>query len=476
MPARGQQQTALAYSNQSYRRFSGTAHNITLPEATGGNAPYTYKLGTGSTASSPLPTGITFAPSTRIMTLASTLGVGRHALRLEVKDTASRSAGTPATAWNAASNNKGNDQSNPNTASENINTAWNPVTNTVYATQRNLLYVWNVDTGKFTNAITMRVGGSNLSTAAKVLIAFPSTGVCYAINGALFYRLNTTTGVLTRVTYQNNPVSLSGGPFSGFGIEGTTAYVWGSGVRTLNLTTGAVSSATSVSGTTEPSLVAYGGKVYLGDTGTAGSIIEYDPSTVSVRTVLFHFSNDSGLVIRGRNFYVWNRTGRTTYELLATNGTDPVDIPQSTVYADVTVNIAASLSLADPTNVEYSKDGDGASIVLPEATGGTSPYTYSATNVPAGMTFHADTRILSILSTVATGTYTITYTVTDADNNSVNQMFDVVVGEAAVTVTPALALNIQEAVEVQKGCLTKITLPPAHNIPDGFAVAYKLTK
>jgi len=58
--------------------------------------------------------------------------------------------------------------------------------------------------------------------------------------------------------------------------------------------------------------------------------------------------------------------------------------------------------------------------VLPAATGGKGPYTYVAANVPAGLLFNAVTRQITGTPT-AGGIFTITVTVTDANNNTATQ-------------------------------------------------------
>ena len=64
--------------------------------------------------------------------------------------------------------------------------------------------------------------------------------------------------------------------------------------------------------------------------------------------------------------------------------------------------------------------GEVVDLTLPVATGGTSPYTYSATALPAGLAFNANTRKITGTPTGA-GTGTIIAKVTDADNNAITR-------------------------------------------------------
>ena len=68
-------------------------------------------------------------------------------------------------------------------------------------------------------------------------------------------------------------------------------------------------------------------------------------------------------------------------------------------------------ALALPATADQSATvGTAFSLTLPEATGGTPTYTYTATNLPAGLSFNATTRVLSGTPTTAQ-TRTVTYQV-----------------------------------------------------------------
>ena len=66
---------------------------------------------------------------------------------------------------------------------------------------------------------------------------------------------------------------------------------------------------------------------------------------------------------------------------------------------------------------------------LPEATGGTSPYTYTVTQLPAGLTFNKGTHTITGTPTLA-GPTVVTYTVTDGNLDSVSDAFTITVSEA----------------------------------------------
>lgn len=66
------------------------------------------------------------------------------------------------------------------------------------------------------------------------------------------------------------------------------------------------------------------------------------------------------------------------------------------------------------------------SQTLPAAVGGTSPFTYTATGVPSGLTFNPITREITGTPTLG-GTFIITVTVTDANGLTATQNYTLVV-------------------------------------------------
>ncbi|TKC04262.1 Ig-like domain-containing protein [Pedobacter frigoris] len=75
---------------------------------------------------------------------------------------------------------------------------------------------------------------------------------------------------------------------------------------------------------------------------------------------------------------------------------------------------------------------------IPAATGGTTPYTYTASNLPPGLTFNITTREINGTPTQA-GTYTIPVTATDANGNTISRDYTIVVRNPLVLPTAALA-------------------------------------
>ena len=84
--------------------------------------------------------------------------------------------------------------------------------------------------------------------------------------------------------------------------------------------------------------------------------------------------------------------------------------------------------------------GTAESLTLPEATGGTGTITYSLSpTTPAGVTFTASTRVLAGNPTGRFTSATFTYTATDADGNTDELTFTIVVTASAITFDSGMA-------------------------------------
>ena len=88
---------------------------------------------------------------------------------------------------------------------------------------------------------------------------------------------------------------------------------------------------------------------------------------------------------------------------------DAVSVPAQT--GDPTCTGGTTLSLANPGN-QTSTVGTAVSLTL-SASGGTTPYTFSATGLPAGLSINSSTGVISGTPTT-TGTSSVTATVTDS--------------------------------------------------------------
>ena len=90
----------------------------------------------------------------------------------------------------------------------------------------------------------------------------------------------------------------------------------------------------------------------------------------------------------------------------------------------------ADLELGDTTGLT-AKVGELFTHQLPAVRGGKTPYTYSVTTLPDGLSFVQDSRTITGTptqdGTEDVGTYDVTYTVTDGDNNDARDDFTITV-------------------------------------------------
>ena len=109
-----------------------------------------------------------------------------------------------------------------------------------------------------------------------------------------------------------------------------------------------------------------------------------------------------------------------------------IDANKRTASDDFTITVSpAVLSLGDTTGFSATV-GEQFTQQLPVANGGRSPYTYTVTQLPAGLTFTSGTHTISGIPT-AEGETVVTYTVTDDDNTQVSDDFTITVSSAVLS-------------------------------------------
>ena len=102
----------------------------------------------------------------------------------------------------------------------------------------------------------------------------------------------------------------------------------------------------------------------------------------------------------------------------------------------------------------FQVDQEITDFVLPAAVSGATPYVYAVTGLPAGLTFNATTRTVSGTPS-AEGGSTVSYTVTDADSESVEQEFQILI------VAVLLVLATPSDLEMVEGRSYDVALPAA---------------
>ena len=132
------------------------------------------------------------------------------------------------------------------------------------------------------------------------------------------------------------------------------------------------------------------------------------------------------------------------------------DANGATTSRSLTITVDPALSLGTVSNQTYTQNQQITDLVLPAASGGTSPYTYTLTPaLPTGLTFTASTRTVSGTPSVVKSETEYTFQVTDSDGTIVSQTFD-------LTVNAALSLGtVANQTYTQSHQITDLVLPAA---------------
>ncbi|MEH3114073.1 Ig-like domain-containing protein [Pedobacter terrae] len=101
-----------------------------------------------------------------------------------------------------------------------------------------------------------------------------------------------------------------------------------------------------------------------------------------------------------------------------------VDANGNTLISNYTVKITDPLLLPAASLADGTTGTVYTTQIIPSATGGTTPYTYSATGLPPGLTFNPSTRAITGTPTT-TGSYSVPVTVTDADGKTVTTNYSI---------------------------------------------------
>jgi gliding motility-associated-like protein len=117
-------------------------------------------------------------------------------------------------------------------------------------------------------------------------------------------------------------------------------------------------------------------------------------------------------------------TGTPTQPGIYTIPVTVVDANGNTITSNYTVKITDPLLLPTAALADGTTGTVYTTQIIPSATGGTTPYTYSATGLPPGLTFNPSTKAISGTPTTA-GTYTVPVTVTDADGKTVTTNYTI---------------------------------------------------
>jgi gliding motility-associated-like protein len=115
------------------------------------------------------------------------------------------------------------------------------------------------------------------------------------------------------------------------------------------------------------------------------------------------------------------QSGTFTVPITVVDGDNKVVTTNYTIVVGNPLVLAPKVLVDGTVNVVYPGE------TIPAATGGTGPYTYTSTTLPAGLAFNATTRQVTGTPTQS-GNYNLTITVTDAANTTVSQTYALRVG------------------------------------------------
>ena len=125
-------------------------------------------------------------------------------------------------------------------------------------------------------------------------------------------------------------------------------------------------------------------------------------------------------------------------------------LPAITAAFDLTVRQIVTIpDIADKT----FDLGEAISFVLPNVSSGVAPYTRAVTGLPTGLTYNNTNRTIS--GQVNTGgTTTVTYTITDANNNSASVTFDIII----TVVTPEAPTDLASTSQTENTVVLEWTV------------------
>ena len=148
----------------------------------------------------------------------------------------------------------------------------------------------------------------------------------------------------------------------------------------------------------------------------------------------------------------------TRYEFEVRAGNNAGDSGWSPNRYATTIAVPPSLTLPDPQNRSLTQNV-WVSFTLPLASGGTSPYTYSVSGLPTGLSFTSSNRTVSGTPT-ALGASTVTYSVTDSASASRQQTFTITVTTSpppSAPARPTVTGTTESSVSLSWGAVTGAT-------------------
>ncbi|BCJ42480.1 hypothetical protein GCM10010168_07780 [Actinoplanes ianthinogenes] len=422
-------------------QYSGISVATSLTVAgTGGTSPYTWTA-TG------LPAGLTINAATGVISGTPTTAA-TYAAKVTATDSA-KLAGSAAFSWTTGT---AATVTNPGTRASVVNVAVNQA---MTATGAKTPYVWSatgLPTGLAINSSTGAITGT--PTAAGTFTTKVTATDAAKIPGFTTFTWSVAAAALA-VTNPGTRQATTGQPatLTLAATGGTSPYTWAAtglpAGLTLNATSGVVSGTPTTAGTSSVTVTATDS---AGRTATATfSWVTAVPPAVTNpgaqnATVGTAFSKTLAAT-GGTSPYTWTATGLPAGLAISsagvvsgtptTAGTSTVtatatDAAKRTGTATFTVTVAAQPAVTNP-GTQQATVGKAGTLTL-AGTGGTTPYTWTATGLPAGLTI-SSAGVVSGTATTA-GTSTVTVTLTDAGGRTATASFSWVTANAPAITNP----------------------------------------
>ncbi|MCU1503809.1 MAG: hypothetical protein JWM12_3163, partial [Ilumatobacteraceae bacterium] len=428
-------QVAIAYASTTVTVNDGTAPFSWM--ATGLPAGLTINASTGTVAGTPTASG-TFTIAVSATDAVGATATKGYTIAINAAPTVSAPAALPAGQINVAY------------ASTNVTGSGGTTP-----------YAWTA-TG-LPAGLSITIGGAVSGTAtasgAFTVVATLTDAVGATATKSYTLTIKVAPSVAAPATLPAGQVNVAFTATTVTGSGGTTPYLWSatgmpSGIS-IAASSGVVSGAPTLSGTftavvtVTDAVGATATKSYTVTIKAAPTVTGPDLPSGQVSIV---YTATTEIGSGGTTAYVWSATGLPTGLTIVSStgivsGTPTVagsyavvvkltDAVGATATANYAVTIRASPSVATPATLPTGQISQVYSSTTLTGSGGTTPYSWSATGMPPGVTIAASTGVISGTPT-ASGTFTAVLKVTDAVAGTGTKTYTVTVNAAPSVTAPA---------------------------------------